>query len=657
MTQPSVNALLAAFLLAAAIPTTEPALAQAPTRTDWALKGGGYFQPQYSPLKIINDRNVARLGLAWEVNLDNPNGLTAEPLEVDGVVYMSAPQALVYAIDAASGRILWKFDPQTGLGHGISASQAARLNRGVAVWDGRVYVGTADCRLIAIDAAKGTQIWESRVCDPKHTGVTAAPRVGGGKIFIGYESEGSLRGSIAAFDAVNGKELWRFWTVPGDPTKGFENDALAKAAQTWSGKEWWKGGGGGVWEAMTYDASTGLLLFGVSKTDPYDGAKEQRLFTGSIVAVHADTGQYAWHFRTSTPTRQTENFHILIADLTINGQRRHVAMTAPRIGTFHVLDAATGKPISSQPLVAQGDPNVLVAQGALPLDYPGIYPDGVESCPDRRCFGVRNYWPMSYNPGTGLVYIPIMDLRRGAAIRNAYPMVGRLLAWDPIRETRRWSVENPVIANSGVLSTAGNLVFQGQGTGEFAAYAADTGKKIWSVQTGSAISSVPITYRLGKEQYILVPVGWGSMFRLWAASGVTSTREAKYGPSRLLAFKLGGSEFKPPVVRIPAIPQPPAQTFTADAIARGGKLAHDLYCTGCHSSEFDGAGRWVLDGGIPDLRYMPADAHEQWYAIVIGGSHQAQGMMPFAGKLTTSQADDIHAYVIDRAWAAYKAQR
>jgi quinohemoprotein ethanol dehydrogenase len=635
---------------------TSKRIARERSGDDWLVKGGGFYQNQFSPLKTINDRNVAQLGLAWSINLDNPMGLTAEPLVIDGIIYMSAPRSLVYAIDATSGRLLWKFDPKTRFDYGPDDSKTARINRGVAVWAGRVYVGTGDCRLIALNAATGTRVWEAPVCDPKETGITGAPRVAEGKVFIGYEAESFVRGSIVAFAATSGKELWRFWTVPGDPAKGFENPILAQAAQTWSGKEWWKESGGGVWDAITFDPTTRLVLFGTSKTEPYRNAKDERLFTGCIVAVHADTGRYAWHFRTSTPTRQSENFHITLADLTINGERRHVAMTVPRVGTFYMLDAATGHLISSRPLVPQGDPNDLVARGALPLDYPGVSIKGVEDCADRRCFGVRNWWPMSYSPETRLVYVPIMDMRRGDVVRNAYPMVGRLLAWDPVREALRWSVEHPVIVNSGVLSTAGNLVFQGQGTGEFDAYAADSGKKLWSVQTGSVIDAVPVTYRVRNEQYILVPVGWGGMFRLWAAAGVTSTKNSRYGPAQLLAFKLGGSPFTPPAVEIPSVPRPPEQSFAPAAVKRGQQLASEFDCVGCHSSEFDGAGRWAVNGGIPDLRYMPREAHEQWYAIVLGGSHRPEGMMPFAGKLSVSQADDIHAYVIDRAWAAYKAQ-
>jgi quinohemoprotein ethanol dehydrogenase len=274
---------------------------------------------------------------------------------------------------------------------------------------------------------------------------------------------------------------------------------------------------------------------------------------------------------------------------------------------------------------------------------------------------------MSFNPAAGLMYIPIMDRRRTPLPEpTALPMVGRLIAWDPRAQATRWSVEHPLIINSGVLSTAGNLVFQGQGTGELAAYAADTGRKLWSAQTGSAINAVPVTVRVHGQQYVIVPVGWGGAFRLWSPSTMMVTPTSKYGPSRLLAFKLGGEQpFPLPKIQIPEVPRPPDNAYTPEQIKRGELLADSHNCTDCHSPKFDGSGQWVLNGGMPDLRYMPPEAHRDWNAIVLGGSHRQQGMMPFgvASKvpampaLTVTESDDIHAYVIDRAWAAYKQQR
>ncbi len=640
---------------------------------NWLVKGGGFAQQQFSPLRQITDQNVGKLGLAWVAEFNEPMGLVAEPIVVDGIIYLSAPRSIIYAIDAATGKVIWTFDPHVRLDIGVDNSSDARANRGVAVWAGKVYVGTADGRLVAIDAAKGTQVWASPVCDPNQSGITGAPRVARGKVFIGYSgADEQVRGSLAAFDVETGKELWRFWTVPGNPARGFESTALEMAAKTWSGADSWRQGGGTVWEPITFDATTGLLLFGTSKSfrDEGTGGQESaagaKLFSGSIVAVHADSGRYAWHYQTSTPLRQTENFHIVLADIAIGGRTRHVAMTAARNGTFYVLDAATGQMISQQPMVRQEKLNPAVGSAAPPMDYPGVVVGGVEDCPGGGCFGVRNWWPMSYNPVTQLTYVPIMDRRRGGIVPGALPMVGRLVAWDPKTQAARWSVEHPIIVNSGVLSTAGNLVFQGQGTGEFAAYAADSGEKRWSIQTGSAINAVPVTFRFQGEQYVIVPVGWGSGFRLFAPSSMMVTPESKYGPSRLLAFKLGATNAFPfPHIPAPEVPRPPAQTHSRDAVKRGAELADSHNCTGCHSPRLDGSGRWVVDGGVPDLRYMPPDAHQDWDAIVLGGSHRTQGMMPFGAPtavpsmpaLSASEADDIHAYVIDRAWAAYDEQQ
>jgi quinohemoprotein ethanol dehydrogenase len=633
---------------------------------NWLVKGGSFAQQQFSPLRAINDKNVAQLGVAWIAEMDDPMGLAAEPLVVDGVIYMSAPRSIVRAVNAADGKILWTFDPHIRLDYSTVDSSIARVNRGVAVWEGKVYVGTADGRLIAIDAAKGTQLWSVTMDDPAHDGISGAPRVAAGKVFIGHTgSDDQVRGSIAAYDANTGKRVWQFWTVPGDPALGFESKTMEMAAKTWSGKEWWKQGGGAVWDPITYDAKTGLLLFGTSKAfrggpdDAQEAGGGAKLFSGSIVAVHADNGEYAWHYQTSTPERQTENFHIVLADVPIGGRVRHVAMSAARNGTYYVLDAETGELVSQTPLVKQ-------EWSGPRMDYPGVVVNGVEDC-KGNCFGVRNWWPMSYDPITQLTYVPIMDRRRTSPpTPDALPMVGRLVAWDPKTATTRWSVEHPLIINSGVLSTAGNLVFHGQGTGEFAAYAADTGKKLWSAQTGSAVNAVPVTFKVNGEQYVIVPVGWGGAFRLWSPSTMMVTPTSKYGPSRLVAFKLGGRQpFPLPAIQVPEVPHPPAQTYTAEQVKQGAALADDHSCTDCHSPKFDGAGRWAVNGGIPDLRYMPPEAHRDWYAIVLGGSHQQQGMMPFGTSstalrvtgLTPAEADAIHAYVIDRAQAAYELQR
>jgi mono/diheme cytochrome c family protein len=367
----------------------------------------------------------------------------------------------------------------------------------------------------------------------------------------------------------------------------------------------------------------------------------QRLFAGCIVAVKADTGEYVWHYQTSI---HTENFHVLIADIAIRGQKRHVVMTVPRNGTFYILDARKGTLISQKAI-----------DGRPPAEGGKI----------RTSTG-HNWWPMSYNPITGLVYIPAYD---DVAKPTGYltEAVGRLVAWDPLHESARWSVLERFPTNSGVLSTAGNLVFQGEGTGEFEAFGADTGRKLWSIETGSAIDAVPVSFAVKGEQYVLVPVGLGSHSRNFGPVSVMATPESKRGPSRLLAFKLGATTpFPYPHVSIPPVPKPPAQTADADAIRHGALVYNKFSCNDCHSPDADGAGAWVVEGAIPDLRYMPAEVHGQFLGIVLGGSHRENGMPGFASgagwplvetKMTVEEANAVHAYIIDLSWKAYNAEQ
>ena len=642
------------------------------TGTNWLLNGRTFDEAHFSPLTQIDDKNVNGLGLAWYLDFDGAMGVVAEPIVVDGVIYVSAPQSKVYAVDAASGKLIWKFDPQVRLNMAINGSYSARTNAGVAVWEGKVYVGTGDCRLIAVDAAAGKQLWEATVCDPTQTGITGAPHIAKGKVLMGYNgSDDGVRGALIAYEAQTGKEAWRFWTVPGDPTKPFETKALEMAAKTWSGKDSWKIGGADVWNAITYDEVTGLVIFGTAGAGVDYGelssikVSGDKLFSGCIIAVNADTGEYAWHFQTSAPGMQTENNHILMADLTIGGEKRHVAMTAPKNGFFYVLDAKTGKLLSAKPLVKTVWASTVNLQTGRAVEIPKLAGGG-------RQWTVHNWWPMSYNAQTGLVYIPTTDRRTGAKAavesgESGVGLEGRLIAWDPVSQSARWSVEEPIATNGGVLSTAGNLVFQGQGTGEFAAFAADSGKQLWSIKTGSAIESIPVTFAVKGEQYVITPVGWGSGSRLFAPARTMVTNESARGPVRLLAFKLGATTaYTAPPVVIPPVPQPPKLTASTETVHKGEVLYQKFVCDGCHSPGTDGSRAWVLDGAIPDLRYMPTDVHRDWYTIVLGGSHWDKGMPGFAdppkfafpnAKMTVQDADAIHAYVIAQSWKAYKGEQ
>jgi len=639
---------------------------------DWLVNGRNFESQHFSPLKEITDQNVSGLGLAWYLDVDSTVGIVAEPLVVDGVIYVSAPLSKVYAVDAASGKLLWRFDPKVRLNLAINGSYSARTNGGVAVWNGKVYVGTGDCRLVAIDATSGKQVWEAPVCDATQTGITGAPHVANGKVFMGYNgSDDGVRGSLVSYDADTGKEAWRFWTVPGDPKKPLETKALEMAAKTWTGNDSWRIGGANVWNAITYDPVNDYVIFGTAGAGVDYGELSSikvtgdRLFAGCILAVKASTGEYVWHFQTSAPGLQTENNHILIADLMLDGEKRHVAMTVPKNGFFYVLDAKTGKLLSAKPLVKLAWANSYNLETGRAVEIPVAEGGGKQ-------WTVHNWWPMSYNPGTGLVYVPATDRRPAsrAAVENGEWMKateGRLIAWDPVKGSAQWSVEEEIPTNGGVLSTAGNLVFQGQGTGEFAAYAADSGKRLWSVQTGSAIESIPVTYSVKGEQYVLTPVGWGSGSRLFAPAWTMATPQSKRGPARLYAFKLGASmPFPTPPDIVPPVPKPPQQKAGADVIKRGEKLYVTWVCDGCHSPGTDGSGAWVLDGAVPDLRYATPEVHSQWQAIVLAGTHWDQGMPGFADppkfafphmKMTAQEAEAIHAYVIDQAWKAYNGEQ
>ena len=642
-------------------------IAEAAKGADWLVGGRTFDEQHFSPLTQITDRNIENLGLAWATDIESTMGLATEPIVVDGIIYVSAPQSRVYAVDARSGKVLWRFDPHVRLDR-MRNSWSARSNRGLAVWAGKVYVGTGDCRLVAVAAASGEKAWESPVCDSSQTGITGAPHVGAGKVFIGYNgSDIGVRGSLVAFDAASGKQAWRFWTVPGDPAKGFESKALEAAAKTWSGDKWWEVGGGDVWDPITYDPITGLVIFGTAGAEPEvlfgDKANKivsgDRLYSGSVIAVKADTGEYVWHFQTSARDFHTENMHILLAELTLNGSKRRVAITAPKNGFIYLLDARTGSLIEAKPVAKVGWATSIDLKTGRPIEVP------VPTTGRRSPTGGHNWWPMSYSPITGLVYLPLHDPKDKPA-PDEFPEEGKLVAWDPASQAVRWSVTHPVATNSAVLSTAGDLVFQGQGTGEFAAYAADTGRKVWSIMTGSAIHSVPVSYTTNAEQYILVPVGWGSGSRLFSRGSSMATPEAKRGPARLLAFKLGGKAPLPAVTsRVPPVPKPPEQTFSPATIQAGAALYEKFICFDCHGPVADGSGAFTEDGAIPDLRYLPAESHRLWNATVLGGSHQKNGMPGFgnppgypilARKMSAQESEAIHAYVIDQSWRAFNQE-
>jgi quinohemoprotein ethanol dehydrogenase len=650
-------------------------------RDNWLTHGRTYDEQRFSPLDQISEKNVPSLGLAWALDLDTDRGQEATPLVVDGVMYSTSAWSKVQAIDAASGRLLWQYDPQVP---GPTAAKACCdvVNRGVAFWQGRAYVGTLDGRLVAIDARTGKEAWSVVTVDQtkKYT-ITGAPRIVKGKVLIGNGgAEFGVRGYISAFDADTGKLAWRFYTVPGDPSHPFEAPILKEAASTWKG-EWWKlGGGGTVWDSMAYDPDLDLLYIGVGNGSPWNQRVRSpgggdNLFLSSIVALRPDTGEYVWHYQT-TPGESwdyTATQHIVLADLAIDGQPRKVLMQAPKNGFFYVLDRATGKLLSAQPFTT-----VNWASGVDPkTGRPTINPDAQYGQTGKPWFampgplGAHNWQPMSFSPVTRLVYIPAQDIPfayaddknfapnpmafnlgidPSAASMPTDPKVraqvlasvrGYLKAWDPATQKEVWRAEQPGAWNGGVLSTGGGLVFQGNAAGFFKAYSADKGATLWSFPTQTGVIAAPMAYAVGGQQYVAIVVGWGGVYPL-AAGEIANKGSLAVNHSRVLAFRLGGTATLPPA---PAMQPPgaPPPRF-GKATVPTGKLLYQGYCSTCHGDAAVGA------GVLPDLRWSPlAGIADGWKRVVLEGMKQGSGMVSFAQVLTPELAEMIRAFVVSRA--------
>ena len=647
----------------------------------WLTHGRTYSEQRFSPLKQINDKNAGQLGLAWSYDLDTNRGQEATPLVVDGVLYFTTAWSKVVAVNAATGARLWTYDPQVPPQWAVNACCDV-VNRGVAIWKGKIFLGTLDGRLIALDATTGKLVWEKLTIDPKvRYTITGAPRVVKGKVIIGNGgAEMSVRGYVSAYDAESGNMLWRFYTVPGDPAKPFESPVLASAAKTWTG-EWWKfGGGGTVWDAIVYDPELDLLYIGVGNGAPWNWHIRSprggdNLFLSSIVALKPDTGEYVWHYQ-ETPAEMwdfTASQQIILADISIDGQVRKVLLHAPKNGFFYVLDRATGALISAKPYTYVNWASGVDMKTGRPIEtaiarYPGKDPAPVVPGP----LGAHSWQPMSYSPLTGLVYIPVNDLGfkykstehfefkklannygvdvvaagmpQNPKIKKAIldTVKGKLVAWDPVQQKPAWAIERPGPWNGGVLSTAGNLVFEGTAGGSFEAYRADTGEKLWSFSAQTGVMAGPVAYAVNGEQYVAVLAGWGGVFPL--ATGEVSWKSGRVrNISRMLAFKLGGkARLQPlPEVEEPVLNPPPSRASAA-TIHQGEQL-YQRTCAACH-------GDVAVSGGVlPDLRYSGTLDSDQWFYVVLDGVLQSNGMVSFKSEVSREDAAAIRAYVIFRA--------
>ncbi len=671
---------LSTSLLAAPV-TPERLIAADQEPGNWMAHGRNYGEERFSPLEQITDDNVDELGLAWSHKYELDRVVEATPVVVDGVMYTTGAYSMVYALDAKTGEQLWSYDPKVWRGiQGRGCCDAA--NRGVAVWKDKVYVGVYDGRLEALDAKTGKLVWSADTVIDKERNYTisGAPRIVKGKVIIGNGgAEFGVRGYITAYDADTGKQAWRFFTVPGDPAKGDETETITKIRKTWFGDQYWKQGGGGtVWDSMAYDPDLDLLYIGVGNGSLWNyklrsEGKGDNLFLSSIVAIKPETGEYVWHYQTTPGDAwdYTATQHIIVTTLEIDGKPRRVVMQAPKNGFFYVLDAATGKFISAEKFgVATWAKSIDPETGRPIIDteVADYWTKGESKIVFPGSQGSHNWPPMSYNPETGLVYIPQqVTMEEYNPLAEAYdpapglpnlglviPSVpesiqaneelgaiyrGSLIAWDPIKQEARWKVPYKHIHNSGTLSTAGNLVFQGTADGRVIAYAADSGEKLWEQPVSTGVAAAPITYSVDGEQYVAFNAGWGGAFPI--TFGGLADRTRVVPDSRLYVFKLNGKAAAPAIKRRQyTLPEPPAVTASAQDLAEGAAM-YQGHCGVCHGLSVQGANI------IPDLRYLTPEKHDQFQAIVYG-MRSNKGMPPFGGILQPEQVEKIHQYIIKR---------
>ncbi|MEY2853745.1 MAG: Quinohemoprotein alcohol dehydrogenase precursor [Pseudomonadota bacterium] len=641
------------------VAAADPAKSRSADPTQWKTHGRDDWEQRYSPLKQVNADNVGTLGLAWFADLAERGGYQTTPIMVDGRIFVTTPWSKVYAFDAKTGKPLWKYDPKVPRELAATSLCCNISNRGVGYWNGKIIWGTLDGRLVAVDAKKGTKVWESQTTDPQLAlSITGAPRIGNGKVFIGQAgSEFHQRGYMSAWDADTGKKLWHWWAVPGNPAKGFEQPELEWAAKTWSG-DWWKTGGGGTpWDGILYDPVTDLVIFGTGNGAPWPAevrspGSGDNLFTSSIVAVEARTGKYKWHYQ-AVPADSFDfdnTSPLTVADLVIEGKNRHVVMQAPKNGVFYVIDAASGQVISANLFVPFA--NWLTGFDKANNWKPILNPDANIGQTGKGWYIVpfqTHVWnPQSFNPETGLMYVPTrfatfgMVSEAGAKMGNQLLSINiakrpeaaapklegggmYLLAWDPVKQKEAWK-NREGSGGSGTMTTAGNLVFQGTGQRNFSAFRADTGEKLWTTDAQASIVAGSISYQAGGKQFVAVVGGQGG-----PGGG---------GGARLLVYALDGKVTLPPTAPpVQPVLNPPANFGTDAQLARG----LDLYtqnCTICHESG-------ARMGSFPDLRYSAMlQNNEVFKAIVIDGALRENGMVSFAKVLKPEDAESIRAHLV-----------
>lgn len=672
----------------------------------WLTTGRDAGKTFYSPLDSINRDTVARLGLAWEFQPGTNRGMQATPIVVDGVMYTSGVAGRVYALDAASGKLLWQFEPPLKLKN-ARGSCCDIVNRGVSVWQGKVYVGSFEGILYALDARDGKVLWQADtfVDHERAYSITGVPQIAGKVVVIGNGgAEFDSRGYVSAYNLDTGALAWRFYTVPGDPAKPYENKALERAAKTWDPKhDWTRGGGGNAWDGMAYDAKRDLVYFGTSNGAPWNSRQRSpsggdNLFIASIVALHADTGEYAWHYQETPGERWDYDATppLVLTTLKLNGADRDVLMQASKNGFFYVIDRATGELLAADKFVDANWASGVDLKTGRPMENPDadyttgkpviVFPSGV---------GGHNFNPMSLSAKTGLVYIPAVHSgmallrlpatphipeRSATGVQVAFAtelllppamlppalrpvtapaylkkvpslsMHASLKAWDPIAHKVVWEHTYPsFMDHGGVLSTAGRIVIQGSVAGKLRAFNDETGAVLKEIDTGTALIAAPMTYTVKDVQYVAILAGsGGGGWNFWMPGNVAAERGNN---NRILVYRLDGGPTPIPAA-LPAvtpIPEPPAQPGTAADVAAGAAL-FTQNCGGCHSN--------AERAPVPDLRRSGMiRTAESFQAVVRGGALQMRGMPSWDDLLTAPQVEQIRAHLVSIAHAAYTKQQ
>jgi PQQ-dependent dehydrogenase (methanol/ethanol family) len=645
---------------------------------NWLAHGRTFDEQRHSPLDQINSDNVGNLELAWYVDLDTNRGQEATPIVVDGVMYSTSAWSKVQAVDAKTGRLLWQYDPQVPGIWDVRACCGVQ-NRGVAVWQGRVISATLDGRLMSLNAETGELVWEVLTTDQEQSyTITGAPRIIGDKIIIGNGgAEYGVRGYVTAYDLESGEQVWRFYTVPGNPADGFEDEIQEMAAKTWTGEWWTQGGGGTAWDSFAYDPDLNLVYVGTGNGSPWVRAIRSpgggdNLFLASIIALDADSGDYKWHYQTvpGDTWDYTAVQHMILADLEIDGEDRNVLMQVPKNGFFYVLDRATGELISAE--------NILPVNWATHIDMETGRPvETIDARYDETLAakkmvpgpgGVHNWQPMAYNPDTGLVYIPAkqqpsvykVDENFKPRPIGANPGVnfwdppgeiidlpeefapefqGMLLAWDPVAQAEVWRSGHPLFENGGLLSTAGNLVFQGIANDELIAYDATTGERLWSTDTQTGVLAPPMTFSVDGEQYIAVVAGWGAVYANLLGVVMNADGERR-NISRILAYKIGGNSKLPPRPDLPDAPPPPP-VFGSEALIGAGSSLFNRNCALCHGVAA------ISGGALPDVRRSAfINSQEAFDSVVLEGVLLDKGMPSWAEVVSSEDSEAIRAFIV-----------